>query len=136
MHNLASMFMKTCIIYTRERSVHNVALSIAKRTNELPERLPGVYFLFESNFTKFADGYNISFAPIIIRLIVTWYCQQHACVRWGSTLSPKFNVSNSVRQGGILSPLFVNLYMDKLSVTLSKTKIGWALGKTMVSHLA
>ena len=26
--------------------------------------------------------------------------------------------------------------MDRLSVTLSKTKIGWALGKTMVNHLA
>ena len=29
-----------------------------------------------------------------------------------------------------------NLYMDKLSVTLSKTKVGCALGKTMVNHLA
>ena len=41
--------------------------------------------------------------PIFVRLIVTWYCEQRACVRWGSTLSPKFNVSNGVRQGGILS---------------------------------
>ena len=31
---------------------------------------------------------------------------------------------------------FVNLYMDKLSVTLSRTKVGCALSKTMVSHLA
>ena len=51
-------------------------------------------------------------------------------------LSPNFNVSNGVRQGGILSPLFFNLYMDILSVTLSKTKVGCALGKTMVNHLA
>ena len=27
-------------------------------------------------------------------------------------------------------------YMDKLSVTLSKTEVGFALGKTMVNHLA
>ena len=74
--------------------------------------------------------------PIFVRLIVTWYCEQHACVRWGSTLSPKFNVSNGVRQGGILSPLFFNLYMDRLSVTLSKTRVGCALGKIMVNHLA
>ena len=65
--------------------------------------------------------------PIFVRLIVTWYCEQRACVRWGSTLSPKFNVSNGVRQGGILSPLFFNLYMDRLSVTLSETKVGCAL---------
>ena len=74
--------------------------------------------------------------PIFVRLIVTWYCEQRACVRWGSTLSPKFNVYNGVRQGGILSPLFFNLYMDRLSVTLSETKVGCALGKTMVNHLA
>ena len=74
--------------------------------------------------------------PIFVRLIVTWYCEQYDCVRWGSTLSPKFNVSNGARQGSILSPLFCNLYMDKLSVTLSKTKVGCALDKTMVNHLA
>ena len=75
--------------------------------------------------------------PTFVRLIVTWYCEQHYCVRWGSTVSPKFNVSNGVRQGGILSPLFFfNLYMDRISVTLSKTKVGCALGKTMVNHLA
>ena len=42
----------------------------------------------------------------------------------------------SVIQGGILSPLFFNLHMDRLSVTLSETKVGCALGKTMVNHLA
>ena len=31
---------------------------------------------------------------------------------------------------------FFNLYMDRLSVTLSKTKVGCALGKIMVNHLA
>ena len=35
-----------------------------------------------------------------------------------------------------MSPLFFNLYMDRLSVTLSKTKVGCALGKIMVNHLA
>ena len=41
-----------------------------------------------------------------------------------------------MRQGGILSPLFFNLYMDRLSVTLSNTKVGCALFKIMVNHLA
>ena len=89
-----------------------------------------------NHWTLFKKMIDSGMPPIFVRLIVTWYCEQHACVRWGSTLSPKFNVSNGVRQGGILSPLFFNLYMDKLSVTLSKTKVGCALGKTMVNHLA
>ena len=67
--------------------------------------------------------------PIFVRLIVTWYCEQHACVRWGS-MFPMASVK------AVLSPLFFNLYMDRLSVTLSKTKVGCALGKTMVNHLA
>ena len=68
--------------------------------------------------------------PIFVRLIiVTWYCEQHACVICGSTLSPRFNVSNGVLEGGILSPLFVlTSIMCRLSVTLSETKVGFALG--------
>ena len=97
------------------------------------KRLPGPGVNHWTLFKKMIDS---GMPPIFVRLIVTWYCGQHACVRWGSTLSPKFNVSNGVRQGGILSPLFFNLYMDRLSVTLSKTKVGCALGKIMVNHLA
>ena len=89
-----------------------------------------------NHLTLFKKSIDSGMPPIFVRVIVTWYCEQHACVRWGLTLSPKFYVSNGVRQGGILSPLFFNLYMDKLSVTLSKTEVGCALGKTMVNHLA
>ena len=59
-----------------------------------------------NHWTLFKKKINSGMSPIFVRIIVTWYCEQHACIRWGSTLAPKFNVSNSVRQGGILSPLF------------------------------
>ena len=42
------------------------------------------------------------------------------CVRWGGSVSSKFTVSNGVRQGGILSPFLLNVYMDDLSVNLKK----------------
>ena len=42
-------------------------------------------------------------------------------VRWGSSVSSKFTVSNGVRQGGILSPF---LYMDDLSVNLKECPTG------------
>ena len=32
---------------------------------------------------------------------------QKACVRWGSVVSDNFLITNGVRQGGILSPLFL-----------------------------
>ena len=43
----------------------------------------------------------------IIRIIIFWYTSQTMYVRWNNTMSTGFNVSNGVRQGGILSPCFV-----------------------------
>ena len=45
-------------------------------------------------------------------------------VRWGDATFDVFNVSNGVRQGGILSPFLFNLYMDKLSSRLKNCKVG------------
>ena len=42
---------------------------------------------------------------VLVRLLLFWYCNQTFCVRWGSTISPFFTVSNGVRQGGIMSPV-------------------------------
>ena len=55
---------------------------------------------------------------IFVRIIMQWYVTQKACVRWGSAVSDNFFVSNGVRQGGILSPLLFNVYMDCLSDSL------------------
>ena len=55
--------------------------------------------------------------PIFVRIIVTWYCEQHACVRWGSMLSPKFNVSN-----GLQWQWMVNLYKHSILV-ITQTQI-------------
>ena len=57
---------------------------------------------------------------IFVRIIMQWYTTQKACVRWGSALSDNFLITNGVRQGGILSPLFFNVYMDCLSESLWK----------------
>ena len=74
-------------------------------------------------------------APMyIVRLLVYWYTHQGMCVRWGSTMSSTFTVSNGVRQGGILSPYLFNLYMDGLSESLNKSAIGCICGDTIVNH--
>ena len=53
--------------------------------------------LFTKLLRRGAPGY-------IVRLLMFWYAHQTMCVRWGSSVSSKFTVSNGVRQGGILSP--------------------------------
>ena len=50
-------------------------------------------------------------------------------------LSNFFSVNNGVREGGMLSPLLFNVYIDYLSVSLSKQPVGCCCGKTVVNHL-
>ena len=45
-------------------------------------------------------------------------------VLWGSTFTSSFHVSNSVKQGGILSPGFFNVYVDQLSIRLNGSGMG------------
>ena len=45
-------------------------------------------------------------------------------IKWGSTTSDVFNVSNIVRQGGILSPYLFTVYVDDLSNMLNSAGIG------------
>ena len=56
-------------------------------------------------------------------------------VKWGGSISAPFGVSNGVRQGGILSPILFNLYMDDLSAQLRACNTGCMVGETIVNHL-
>ena len=56
-------------------------------------------------------------------------------VRWGDTCSVSFCVTNGVKQGGIISPMLFNLYMDDLSLTLNCSSIGGYIGTTLINNL-
>ena len=71
---------------------------------------------------------------VFVRLLVPLYRTQKACVRRCTACSEMFAVSNGVRQGGILSSLFFNVYMDGLSDILCITETGVAIGSIMTSH--
>ena len=45
-------------------------------------------------------------------------------IKWGSTFSGKFHVTNGVRQGGVLSPLLFYVYVNELIDCLIKSGIG------------
>ena len=42
--------------------------------------------------------------PIVL-FFLNWYSSQQVSVKWSSSLSAPFTVSNGVRQGGVLSPI-------------------------------
>ena len=50
----------------------------------------------------------------LVKLLVEWYGTQLFHVKWGGVTTGGFNVSNGVRQGGILSPFMFNVYIDSL----------------------
>ena len=56
-------------------------------------------------------------------------------VKWGSTLSSKFQVTNGVRQGGVLSPLLFNVYVNELRELPNKSGIGGNMGGTIINHM-
>ena len=57
------------------------------------------------------------------------------CIKWGSTTSDFFNVSNSVRQGGILSPYLFTVYVDDLSNMLNSAGIGCDIHNCCTNHM-
>ena len=86
-------------------------------------------------FALFKKLIDRGMPDVFVRLLVYWYRTQNACVRWSTACSEMFTVSNGVRQGGILSPLFFNVYMDGLSDILCKTECGCTMGGRMINHL-
>ena len=68
-------------------------------------------------------------------MLLFWYTHQKMCVRWGNSTSPDFLVGNGVKQGGIISPILFNIYMDNLSMHLNSSGIGGYLGTAFINHL-
>ena len=55
-------------------------------------------------------------------------------IRWQGCLSKSFNPTFGLRQGFIISPLFFNIYLEKLSILLNKTPIGCYMNNVFINH--
>ncbi len=58
------------------------------------------------------------------RLLLNMYVSQKLSVRWQSTHSSYFNVSNGVKQGEVISSILFCIYIDSLLVELEKSGVG------------
>lgn len=64
-----------------------------------------------------------------------WCINQNFIVRWGNELSEPFKVTNGVRQGGIGSPFYFNLYLDGLSNILNSCSSGCVINNCKTNHI-
>ena len=59
------------------------------------------------------------------------YCNLECRVKWCYEVSHNFRACNGVKQGGLLSPLLFNIYMDVLLERLAKSGQGCHVGKML-----
>ena len=85
------------------------------------------------NFIKlFEKMLKKGMCPLTVRLLLNMYTEQKLQVKWNGILSDKFGVTNGVRQGGVLSPLFYSIYIDDLLEKLKRNGIGCHIGHHFV----
>ena len=88
-----------------------------------------------SHWTLFSKMMYRNVSLAIVRIIAYWYQTQTICVKWGKVNSAYFNVSNGVRQGGILSPKLFAIYVDDLSHELTLCKSGCYVDDQCMNHV-
>ena len=66
--------------------------------------------------------------PLYCKFLCLLYTNQIAQVKWNTTFSDRFQVTNGVKQGGVLSPIIFSAYMDILLEKLRSTNVGCYIG--------
>ena len=59
----------------------------------------------------------------IISLMLDWFKKSTAMIRWRNSLSKKFSINASVQQGGLLSSVFIAIYVDTSIQKLKQTSV-------------
>ena len=63
-----------------------------------------------------------------INILHDWYSKLFCAVKWENIVTNSFKVLCGVRQGGVLSPLLYNIYVDELTMQLRDSKYGCYIG--------
>ena len=62
--------------------------------------------------------------PLFLRFLIHCYSNQKMRIKWNTAISSSFDTSNGVKQGGVLSPLLFNVYLDELILLLREQGVG------------
>ena len=100
-------------------------------------KLSKVRPVYKSSDTKMFNNYRpISLLPSMSKIFeYVIFHQTMAYFNDNNYFYFFFHVSNGVKQGGILSPMLFNVYMDQLSIRLNRSGIGGDIGGHLINHL-
>ena len=73
--------------------------------------------------TLFKKLFQRNMCPIFLRFLIHSYCNQKMRIK-NTAISCPFDTSNGVKQGGVLSPLLFNVYLDELILLLREQGVG------------
>ena len=111
----ASMTARSVIQYYTNHgdTVTVCALDISKAFN----RVDFFYCLFLKLM-------NRNVPKVFLYLIVNWYINCTAVVKWDNFISQSFHIQAGVRQGGVLSPCLFAIYINDIVVRLCDSRLG------------
>jgi hypothetical protein len=77
-----------------------------------------------NHFKLFSTLLNKSLPFWFVDIIAKWYLKLSVVVRWNGFNSGVFRILSGVRQGGLLSPPFFNVYIDSVINRLRTSSLG------------
>ena len=75
-------------------------------------------------YVLFSTLINNKFPIVFIKVIINLYSKLRTIVRWNGFESANLRVLSGVRQGGVLSPLLFNCYVDRIITQLKYAGLG------------
>ena len=71
-----------------------------------------------------------------IKIVINWYGKIFSIFKWNNSFSESTAVKSGIRQGGILSPVLFNTYIDVLINRLENLELGCLVGDVYIGCIA
>jgi hypothetical protein len=88
-----------------------------------------------NHYALFTKLIHLCVPLYLLNVIVCWHMKLTSCVLWCGLFSEKFLIKSGVRQGGINSPRFFNVYINNLLLKLRLSGSGCSIFDTFVMFI-